>query len=108
MKKLGKFFQSNLILHIISGKTSKSVEGKRTLKVTRLVSSLINGDKDSSIRIVVLEKTSDSLTEKIIAAADTVSFVQVPGTVAKVDEVAPFLINGVILVGSGGKSQQLS
>ena len=104
MKKLGKFFQSNFILHIISGKASKSAEGKQTLKMIKLVASLINSDKDSTIRIVVLEKTSASLTEKIIAAADTVSFVQVPGTVAKVDEIAPFLINGVILVGSGGKS----
>ena len=46
------------------------------------------------------------MLEKIIAAADTVSYVQVPGTVAKVEEVAPFLMNGVVLVGSGGYRQE--
>ena len=46
------------------------------------------------------------MLEKIIAAAETVSCVQVPGTVAKVDEVAPFLMNGVVLVGSGGYRQE--
>ena len=72
------------------------------MKMVKSIASLINQDEESPIRIVVLQKTSATMLEKIIAAADTVSYVHVPGTVAKVDEVAPFLMNGVVLVGSGG------
>ena len=41
--------------------------------------------------------------EKIVSASDSVSFIQAPATFAKINEVAPFLMNGVVLIGSGGK-----
>ena len=69
------------------------------------VQKIINKDEESPIKIVLIQKTSVTLLEKIIAAADTVSCIQVPGTVAKVDEVAPYIMNGVVLVGSGGYRQ---